>query len=42
MTTTPAFIDEWSLMKDLGSGGFGIVQLWVHKSGNKLGMFIIF
>lgn len=39
MTATPAFIEGWSLDKVLGSGGFGVVELWTHKSGKKIGMF---
>ena len=40
MTATPAFIEGWSLDKVLGSGGFGIVELWIHKSGKKLAIKI--
>ncbi|XP_033358083.1 inhibitor of nuclear factor kappa-B kinase subunit beta-like [Bombus vosnesenskii] len=40
MTATPAFIEGWSLDKVLGSGGFGIVELWIHKSGEKLAIKI--
>ncbi|CAL7933791.1 unnamed protein product [Xylocopa violacea] len=40
MTATPNTIQEWSLDKVLGSGGFGIVELWVHKSGTKLAIKI--
>ena len=36
MIATPVSIDGWSLNKVLGSGGFGIVELWVHTSGTRL------
>ncbi|XP_076383339.1 inhibitor of nuclear factor kappa B kinase subunit beta isoform X2 [Megalopta genalis] len=35
MTTTPV-VNNWTLNKTLGSGGFGIVELWSHENGNKL------
>lgn len=37
MTAKNSF-DGWSLDRVLGTGGFGIVELWVHVSGTKLGM----
>ncbi|XP_076766802.1 inhibitor of nuclear factor kappa B kinase subunit beta isoform X2 [Xylocopa sonorina] len=40
MTAKPDLIQEWSLDKVLGSGGFGVVELWVHKSGEKLAIKI--
>lgn len=40
MTAIPVFIQEWTFDKVLGSGGFGIVQLWTHKNGKKIGTLI--
>ncbi|PBC25360.1 Inhibitor of nuclear factor kappa-B kinase subunit beta [Apis cerana cerana] len=40
MTAIPIFIQEWTLDKVLGSGGFGIVQLWTHKNGKKIAIKI--
>ncbi|XP_053973382.1 inhibitor of nuclear factor kappa-B kinase subunit alpha-like [Hylaeus volcanicus] len=36
MTATPVLVDGWRLNKILGTGGFGIVELWVHTSDKKL------
>ncbi|XP_076296030.1 inhibitor of nuclear factor kappa B kinase subunit beta [Lasioglossum baleicum] len=33
---TYIFVNDWTFSKTLGSGGFGIVQLWTHKTGDKL------
>nr|XP_003702368.1 PREDICTED: inhibitor of nuclear factor kappa-B kinase subunit alpha-like isoform X1 [Megachile rotundata] len=34
--TAKTSIDGWSLHRILGSGGFGIVELWAHANGTKL------
>ncbi|KZC08202.1 Inhibitor of nuclear factor kappa-B kinase subunit beta [Dufourea novaeangliae] len=36
MNNTSDVINGWTFSKVLGSGGFGIVELWTHTSGNKL------
>ncbi|CAK9818612.1 Inhibitor of nuclear factor kappa-B kinase subunit beta [Anthophora plagiata] len=36
MTAAPVLIQGWSLDRVLGCGGFGVVELWVHTSGEKL------
>ena len=38
MTAIPVHIEGWNLNQILGSGGFGIVELWTHESGKKIGM----
>ncbi|KAF3426930.1 hypothetical protein E2986_09711 [Frieseomelitta varia] len=40
MTAIPVHIEGWSLNKILGSGGFGIVELWTHESGKKIAIKI--
>ncbi|XP_017758949.1 PREDICTED: inhibitor of nuclear factor kappa-B kinase subunit beta-like [Eufriesea mexicana] len=40
MTATPVLIQGWNLDRVLGSGGFGIVELWTHTSGEKLAIKI--
>ncbi|XP_076651557.1 inhibitor of nuclear factor kappa B kinase subunit beta isoform X2 [Halictus rubicundus] len=35
MTSTPV-VNDWTFNKTLGSGGFGVVELWTHKTGDKL------
>lgn len=38
MTSTIVSSDNWKLSCILGTGGFGIVELWAHvQSGKKLG-----
>lgn len=38
MTSNPIQSNNWTLSQTLGTGGFGIVQLWVHvRTGEKLG-----
>ncbi|CAD1474987.1 unnamed protein product, partial [Heterotrigona itama] len=40
MTAIPIHIEGWSVDKILGSGGFGIVELWTHESGKKIAIKI--
>ncbi|XP_043260785.1 inhibitor of nuclear factor kappa-B kinase subunit alpha-like isoform X2 [Colletes gigas] len=36
MTATPGFDEGWRFNKILGTGGFGVVELWNHRSDAKL------
>ncbi|KAK9303085.1 hypothetical protein QLX08_005136 [Tetragonisca angustula] len=40
MTAIPVHIEGWNLNQILGSGGFGIVELWTHESGKKIAIKI--
>lgn len=37
MTSNIVSSDNWKLKCILGTGGFGIVELWAHQNGEKLG-----
>ncbi|XP_076636691.1 inhibitor of nuclear factor kappa-B kinase subunit alpha-like [Colletes latitarsis] len=36
MASTPLLVEGWRFNKILGTGGFGIVELWTHTSDTKL------